>query len=139
MKSTMFEHFTFVRERKNHAMCIFFARHLTSSFRFVAFMSSFGGLFVHEYSGRFISPIPVFTSVTDTQSDPPAQAQDTQYLSTFSIDGFWYLLWSGTGAPYPGTLCRVLMPSQIAGKFEESAVAFASVTGITSSASQRAE
>jgi hypothetical protein len=107
--------------------------------RFIAFMSSFGGLFVHEYSGRFLSRVPVFTSVTDTVNDPPTQTQDTQYLSTFSIDGQWYLLWSGTGSSFPGTKCRLLTPSQIAGKLEETAVTFATVTGITSSASKKAE
>ena len=101
-------------------------------------MSSFGGLFVHEYSGRFLSPRPVFTSVTDT-NDPPTLTMNTEYISTFSIDGQWYLLWSGTGGTYPGTNARLLMPSWVAGKLEESAVTFASVTGISSSASKQAE
>jgi hypothetical protein len=104
-------------------------------------MSSFGGLFVHEYSGRFLSPRPVFTSVTDT-GDPLTLTMTTEYLSTFSIDGQWYLLWSGTGGTYPGTNARLLMPSWVAGKLEESAVTFASVTfspSISSSASKQAE
>lgn len=115
------------------------SRRLTHLPRFIAFMSSFGGLFVHEYSGRFLRPTPVFTSVTDTQSDPPALVPDTQYLSTFSIEGQWYLLWSGTGSPHPGTKCRLLLPTQVAGKNEESAVTFVSVAGITSLASKKAE
>ena len=117
----------------------FVSRHLIHLPRFIAFMSSFGGLFVHEYSGRFLSPTPVFTSVTDTQSDPPALVPDTQYVSTFSIEGQWYLLWSGTGSPHPGTKCRLLVATQVAGKYEESAVTFASISGITSSASKKAE
>jgi len=98
-------------------------------FSFIAFISVIGGLYVHEYSGRFLSPRPVFTSMIDT-TDPQSLPMTTEYISTFSIDGQWYLLWSGIGSGFsqPGTNARLLMPSWVAGKLEESAVTFASVT-----------
>jgi hypothetical protein len=102
-------------------------------------MNSYSGLFVHEYSGRFVSPIPVFTSVTDNQNDPQPATQETHYLTTFSIDDQWYLLWSGSGSSNPGTICRLLTATQIAGNVEESAITFVSVTGITSLASKKSE
>jgi hypothetical protein len=114
------------------------ARNVTRLIRFIAFMNAYSGVFVHEYSGRFISPSPVFTSVTDTQNDPQSATQEAHYVSTFSIDGQWYLLWSGSGSPNPGTVCR-LLTTQRAGSAEESAITFISVTGITSLASKRSE
>jgi hypothetical protein len=139
MKYTISECCIFDLEREYSGSGPSYSSHVTRLRRFIAFLSSFGGLFVHEYSGRFLNPEPVFTSVTDTQNDPPTQTQGTQYISTFSISGQWYLLWSGTGSPYPGTNCRLLMPSQIAGQLEETAVTFASITGISSLASKKAE
>jgi|LauGreSuBDMM15SN_2_FD.fasta_scaffold138863_2 hypothetical protein len=139
MKYTISECCTFDLERENCDSGPLYSIRVTRLCRFIAFISSFGGLFVHEYSGRFLDPVPVFTSVTDTQNDPPTQTQSTQYISTFSISGQWYLLWSGTGSSYPGTNCRLLMPSQIAGQLEETAVTFASITGISSLASKKAE
>jgi hypothetical protein len=95
---------------------------------------------VHEYSGRFISPVPVFTTVTDSQNDPQSLVPVSEYLTTFSIDGQWYLLWSGTGSPnHPGTNCRVLTISQMTGNVEESAMVFTSISGLSSSASKKAE
>jgi hypothetical protein len=102
-------------------------------------MNAYSGLFVHEYSGRFINPVPVFTSVTDTQNDPQSATQETHYISTFNIDNQWYLLWSGSGSPNPGTICRLLTSTQIAGNDEETAITFVSVTGITSLASKKSE
>ncbi len=111
-------------------------------FSFIAFISVIGGLYVHEYSGRFLSPRPVFTSMLDTVNDPQSLIMTTEYISTFSIDGQLYLLWSGIGSSQPGTNARLLMPSWVAGKLEESAVTFASVTfspAISTLASKKTE
>jgi hypothetical protein len=107
--------------------------------RFIAYINSNSGLFVHEYSGRFVSDVPVFTSVTETQNDPQLATQEYHYLSTFSIDDKWYLLWSGSGSLNPGTKCRLLTSTQSAGNVEESAITFVSVTGISSLASKKSE